>query len=176
MSGIGSPPRARGEVLSQLKPLLFTRITPACAGRSGVRYVCKLDNWDHPRVRGEKVVQYGLKAHWIGSPPRARGEAKRNWAIGLLFGITPACAGRRTTACKKALYRRDHPRVRGEKTMALLLLACREGSPPRARGEAFRDMLPLSCPGITPACAGRRPVECSGKSTGKDHPRVRGEK
>ena len=70
----GSPPRARGEALSELHTLNRKGITPACAGRSSLPIFSVSDRKDHPRVRGEKRQRKAIKETVEGSPPRARGE------------------------------------------------------------------------------------------------------
>ena len=132
------------------------RITPACAGRSTVAPTHSCPAGDHPRVRGEKRTSPVPCAGSMGSPPRARGEAD---LLHLLFnctGITPACAGRRGWKMKTKRPRRDHPRVRGEKSTVEFVSSKDSGSPPRARGEARTFSAASARLGITPACAGRR--------------------
>ena len=51
---VGSPPHARGKVSSTDKDSPRTRITPACAGKSGGQRHCPGELEDHPRMRGEK--------------------------------------------------------------------------------------------------------------------------
>ena len=66
-------------------------------------------------MRGEKpVVMLTVKAS-RGSPPRARGEAVDLMCEHMVYGITPACAGRRCTFRARCARKWDHPRVRGEK-------------------------------------------------------------
>ena len=70
---------------------------------------------------------------------------------------------------------RDHPRVRGEHTVATA--ACRPptGSSPRARGApGGRQRVSLAA-GIIPACAGSTASATVRPMTVRDHPRVRGE-
>ena len=50
----GSPPRARGKVPFSYPMLAMSGITPACAGKSSPPCAPSAENWDHPRVRGEK--------------------------------------------------------------------------------------------------------------------------
>ena len=52
---LGSPPRARGEVLISDHPARNVGITPACAGRSSAAFTKGPMVSDHPRVRGEKT-------------------------------------------------------------------------------------------------------------------------
>ena len=100
-----------------------------------------------PRVRG-KVTQ--------ATRPRVRGKAGAPRRVLWLFGITPACAGKRSVALKFVKILKDHPRVCGEKVLLL---------PPLPQ--------PLW---ITPACAGKSSgirLDCK---LDEDHPRVCGEK
>ena len=131
---------------------------------------------DHPRVRGEKIRRGLVRFQIEGSPPRARGKVSRCRFGVCLLGITPACAGKRssTKCCPNST--RDHPRVRGEKADARRIHANRWGSPPRARGKACFSLLITSTKGITPACAGKSSLSTKFIGTPKDHPRVRGEK
>ena len=70
----GSPPRVRGKALSVCWPLVWIRITPACAGKSDAcRPVFPLSE-DHPRVCGEKLRKTAVSVRELGSPPRVRGK------------------------------------------------------------------------------------------------------
>ena len=50
----GSPPLARGKVKQFWMRCPPSRITPACAGKSGLTFVFLIGVGDHPRLRGEK--------------------------------------------------------------------------------------------------------------------------
>ena len=76
--------------------------------------------------------------------------------------------------CFRAIQ--DHPRVCGEKTEIAYVVFLSEGSPPRVRGKAYRIKPHCVNARITPACAGKRSSVCKHGRTGKDHPRVCGEK
>ena len=139
-----------------LRPWFFF-VSPAYAGKractpSLVAPVCG----DHPRVCGEKISGTTLITTQQGSPPRMRGKdaVKRHSARG--FGITPACAGKSTSALLFLSCSWDHPRMCGEK-LAFSAVRVREmGSPPRMRGKGF-PLLHFFVPaGITPAYAGKR--------------------
>ena len=70
----GSPPRMRGketvvDVLNGVRG-----ITPAYAGKRSTPIYPVMDNWDHPRVCGEKVHLQCLVRPYLGSPPRMRGK------------------------------------------------------------------------------------------------------
>ena len=152
----GSPPRVRGEGPDRFYQAGPVRITPACAGRSGVLRYNVTDVKDHPRVCGEKRGKQILERGGRGSPPRVRGEVVRNHLEPHGTRITPACAGRSCT--------RSAPGS-----------GC-SGSPPRVRGEVASSISVATRKGITPACAGRSCFSVAAKSTTTDHPRVRGEK
>ena len=135
LSGLGSPPRARGEVYPDDGTGVDVGITPACAGRSELLFGGRRVVQDHPRVRGEKHPPCLFHHFYKGSPPRARGEAGYQLHPLCLIRITPACAGRRRLIFEDRRYARDHPRVRGEKLGIFASLFAFVGSPPRARGE-----------------------------------------
>ena len=66
--------------------------------------------------------------------------------------------------------------MRGEKVLALKSWVLILGSPPLARGKVKICRIFSACPGITPACAGKRQDGVIIVRTVKDHPRLRGEK
>ena len=115
---IGSPPHARGKEHVVVIGGGGSRITPACAGKSRSPPAIWPCRWDHPRMRGEKaMVEELCHAIW-GSPPHARGKASALSLPPFCGRITPACAGKRSTAKKADALWGDHPRMRGEKGIA----------------------------------------------------------
>ena len=111
-----------------------------------------------------------------GSPPRVRGKGQEPSESHPLPGITPACAGKRQRPAARLRGGGDHPRVCGEKPVAMHSCITSRGSPPRVRGKGGFPCLAVLHPGITPACAGKR-YGCDDITQGKrDHPRVCGEK
>ena len=152
------------------------RITPACAGKRRLSAKTASRSRDHPRVCGEKLVQFVHFRCPKGSPPRVRGkdpDAERGCERG---GITPACAGKRSARSAACLAGKDHPRMCGEKLHSLSPQLCVHGSPPRVRGKVDAATLTLKARGITPACAGKRLLPCCFWRLHRDHPRVCGEK
>ena len=127
-------------------------------------------------MRGEKYTSSPLCYVAVGSPPRARGKASLPPHLPALHRITPACAGKRFSLFLLFKYNRDHPRVRGEKSLPVWRRMGLLGSPPRARGKVQVRHVQLENPGITPACAGKSFVYPIGAYQYEDHPRVRGEK
>ena len=116
---LGSPPHARGKVLSGLCVLNGDRITPACAGKSLLMLLMATRRRDHPRMRGEKKSAAYPITFKQGLPPHARGKAFRRNADIVTPGITPACAGKSQKAQNRGTRTQDHPRMRGEKLSPL---------------------------------------------------------
>ena len=127
-------------------------------------------------MRGEKVHHTVFHKFELGSPPLARGKELHFTHRSTWFRITPACAGKSVEIAFIYPVRRDHPRLRGEKTLQTAGVLIVVGSPPLARGKVCADDGPSRFHGITPACAGKRTgMKNRGVKRG-DHPRLRGEK
>ena len=90
---IGSPLLARGVLKSIEKPLIFKRITPACAGSTVISELYKIVFKDHPCLRGEYFIVLYFFCYLQGSPLLARGVPLCEHEIAIGDGITPACAG-----------------------------------------------------------------------------------
>ena len=71
-------------------------------------------------------------------------------------GITPAYAGKSSHQGRPATYRRDHPRLCGEKLPVTLQSVSPVGSPPPMRGKGDICIAADTGVGITPAYAGKR--------------------
>ena len=71
---MGSPPRVRGKAILLAYSSAALRITPACAGKSSVTITQENDDGDHPRVCGEKFLDFVQIPAGLGSPPRVRGK------------------------------------------------------------------------------------------------------
>ena len=173
---VGSPPRVRGKGEQTARPHYHMRITPACAGKRRLSAKTASRSRDHPRVCGEKLVQFVHFRCPKGSPPRVRGkdpDAERGCERG---GITPACAGKRSARSAACLAGKDHPRVCGEKLHSLSPQLCVHGSPPRVRGKVVLLLVGWLLSGITPACAGKSVWQRLRPEPARDHPRVCGEK
>ncbi len=160
-AGIGSPPLARGTVLSGTPKQVAWAITPACAGNSALCFIFPPARRDHPRLRGEQQPEPQNGLFPAGSPPLARGTATIFAVDNNAFRITPACAG---NSCAAPIFRGrrgDHPRLRGEQKEMLNLRTHTRGSPPLARGTAHSGALSRGTRRITPACAGNRDTQTS---------------
>ena len=70
----GSPPRVRGKLLADPRRCLYSRITPARAGKTDNK-THELSGWeDHPRACGENTETAQATNEYPGSPPRVRGK------------------------------------------------------------------------------------------------------
>ena len=105
---------------------------------------------------GEKLIFHCFGYSCLGSPPRVRGKAAAVAVVGNKPGITPACAGKRPAGSSSGSWKKDHPRVCGEKGGWKVGTLADYGSPPRVRGKAHHLSLSVASCGITPACAGKR--------------------
>ena len=152
---LGSPPHARGKEHGFTPHTSGKGITPACAGKSPLRQSSRGTSRDHPRMRGEKRATDRLWYCCQGSPPHARGKVPSGLAHSVLDGITPACAGKSCMAARDRAKAWDHPRMRGEKILAVHPSPGGMGSPPHARGKGPYSHQRHGKGGITPACAGK---------------------
>ena len=152
----GSPPRVRGKESSCIEMMPPRGITPAYAGKRQWQHNQDLGVGDHPRVCGEKCNRYCAPLASLGSPPRVRGKVRHARIDCAGLGITPACAGKRRKQSIGRSWRRDHPRVCGEKRMDDGSRKYIEGSPPRVRGKVTKYVCKPQGVGITPAYAGKR--------------------
>ena len=172
----GSPPRGRGKGEGKTEIARTLRITPAWAGKRHTLKTSSRDDWDHPRVGGEKFTRVEDSSSCAGSPPRGRGKAQAFRVRPVGRGITPAWAGKSTAVDVLTTAIKDHPRVGGEKGSSRRKSGSSRGSPPRGRGKALDDDTRSRTRGITPAWAGKSRATAHRGSSRVDHPRVGGEK
>src|SRR5690606_38543806 len=89
----GTPPRARGRRRDKLVCHVAQRNTPACAGTTCSGRWWRPLSTEHPRVRGDDVVNWPPDGGVVGTPPRARGRRRGHGPRDGLQRNTPACAG-----------------------------------------------------------------------------------
>ena len=166
----------RGKACLTLIIRLLLGITPAHAGKSLPAVLKCPPTRDHPRVCGEKRRVRSWRALLLGSPPRMRGKVVLSSENPLCRGITPAYAGKSSHRPMHSTLPRDHPRVCGEKAVAVVSSSFTLGSPPRVRGKGDNGNVQIAQAGITPACAGKSICFRARQCVRKDHPRVCGEK
>ena len=116
---IGSPPPMRGKGRKKGKGQGKNRITPAYAGKSCNAAAHGFCKGDHPRLCGEKGSMSDLSAHPKGSPPPMRGKGRYHFDFDTTTGITPAYAGKSSSWSTTPSWKKDHPRLCGEKHLTL---------------------------------------------------------
>ena len=131
----GSPPRMRGKELGFHIVAVKIGITPAYAGKRRCPRFRPGKTRDHPRVCGEKGKNHPRKPYCEGSPPRVRGKGSPTYTRKGARGITPAYAGKSSHQHGAGRWRRDHPRVCGEKPFLFYGGSSDSGSPPHGRGK-----------------------------------------
>ena len=175
-AAVGSPPHMRGKVLPNAVQLKKSGITPAYAGKRGLRKRGSRNPADHPRICGEKWDKLPSENKQKGSPPRMRGKGHRIPLRHPLQGITPAYAGK-SSACRRTLSAGwDHPRICGEKIVVSRTWCSRSGLPPRMWGKVSSIRDDLARVGITPAYAGKSSSPRLIALLIWDHPRICGAK
>ena len=110
-----------------------------------------------------------------GSPPRMRGKPNTGCNSKIYFGITPADAGKTSTAASRERMRQDHPRGCGENLVAADKRTLDVGSPPRMRGKRSVTDTRYTVRRITPADAGKTNRSIKQAESVRDHPRGCGE-
>ena len=153
---MGSPPHVRGKEIEYSIDVTYTRITPACAGKSGGGCVGTCRAKDHPRMCGEKMLLLCCRCGTVGSPPHVRGKELQLDDPESGDRITPACAGKSQVRGKTCGLHRDHPRMCGEKCIRSAAPTVHLGSPPHVRGKVHCSCARCTFTRITPACAGKR--------------------
>ena len=166
----------RGKASGLSCPQKPSRITPAYAGKRNGQSPTMLLRRDHPRVCGEKNAILSGRKTEPGSPPRMRGKGQNRRTRCRAARITPAYAGKSAANTWITKKIKDHPRVCGEKIIALAFNQSGVGSPPRMRGKVHLTVRSSLHRGITPAYAGKSRTKMDRTTSRKDHPRVCGEK
>ena len=110
----GSPPQVRGKHRSFQPQRRRRRITPAGAGKTPNISPLKRKLGDHPRRCGENYTFAKRYAKSTGSPPQVRGKLMFSILSPRIAWITPAGAGKTSTAIVKVPRGWDHPRRCGE--------------------------------------------------------------
>ena len=111
---MGSSPLSRG-IPNGVPPVSgFGRIIPALAGNTCNPRPHSAPTWDHPRSRGEYLVNSGRALVDGGSSPLSRGIRLSALRLSVVEGIIPALAGNTGGRLVGAPRLGDHPRSRGE--------------------------------------------------------------
>ena len=106
-------------------------------------------------MRGENWRWFAPTRAIGGTSPRARGKLQGLYHREVPIRNIPACAGKTVPTCCSAMSQPEHPRVRGENTLGLMLTLNLTGTSPRARGKrSQKGRISLLTRNI-PACAGK---------------------
>ena len=169
-------PRIRGEHQTNPTARLGGQwIIPAYAGSTSSAPPPQTRRPDHPRIRGEHCHRF-IGIHMSrGSSPHTRGARRGRHGHIRVARIIPAYAGSTERLVMSHGQRRDHPRIRGEHSPALMPIAGRSGSSPHTRGAQLADAAFGLPDRIIPAYAGSTSQATRASGAGKDHPRIRGE-
>ena len=171
----GSSPLSRG-ILRTGRPSSWARgIIPALAGNTHSSSSLTRPRRDHPRSRGEYRSLTVSNREGDGSSPLSRGIPSSWPARWLVMGIIPALAGNTLVILPLGVVVGDHPRSRGEYSIAGRRAGMAEGSSPLSRGILPCGADHVEDRRIIPALAGNT-CRSAGRSAGvRDHPRSRGE-
>ena len=150
----GSSPHTRGARSGVYRYRRPERIIPAYAGSTKSTSTAPGTSEDHPRIRGEHApVSPGIHSGG-GSSPHTRGALLRSSRLRLGHGIIPAYAGSTSDVSYGCVVVTDHPRIRGEHYLQLMVSPPFLGSSPHTRGARLLSSMPTVYPGIIPAYAG----------------------
>ena len=108
-----------------------------------------------PCIRREKHSAASFQTGGAGSSPHTRGKFIAVIQVDVQRRITPAYAGKSPAPAHTPTFRRDHPRIRGEKLAESQAVSLVLGSPPHTRGKASVMCFASHTAGITPAYAGK---------------------
>ena len=111
-----------------------------------------------------------------GSSPRMRGTPCPNGCQVLLTRFIPSYAGNAANTRPTVSPTPVHPRMRGERTVAVMIRSAPYGSSPHARGTPPISAASSAFRGFIPTCAGNAlvPGQFAGRVSG--HPRMHGER
>ena len=172
---LGSSPRVRGKQDARQRALQSGGLIPACAGKTPSLRPGANHLGAHPRVCGENCPRAVPVAHELGSSPRVRGKLAENGLVGNVGRLIPACAGKTSERSSSSHPKRAHPRVCGENSLIVLLVAVLPGSSPRVRGKLRLGLPVVAMNGLIPACAGKTITPIFIFAYSRAHPRVCGE-
>ena len=112
------------------------------------------DHEDHPRIRGEHLMKYGLVIEAAGSSPHTRGARADRFDRDGFSRIIPAYAGSTSEHLRMPESSSDHPRIRGEHCEKRHIFYRHLGSSPHTRGARRLPGSPHDAERIIPAYAG----------------------
>ena len=171
----GPSPRVRGSRRGRGAGPPAPGSIPACAGKPRSPGPTPSSSRVHPRVCGEAPPPRGRRARVRGPSPRVRGSPPPGCGGDVRGRSIPACAGKPSSSAVSARWRRVHPRVCGEATVAISPHTPSRGPSPRVRGSLSSQSQGSLCVRSIPACAGKPRSATRPISRARVHPRVCGE-
>ena len=171
----GSSPHTRGALASGSPEPGPERIIPAYAGSTCRAYPSRQLCGDHPRIRGEHVIDLHMQSYTPGSSPHTRGAPSEAYGTASNPGIIPAYAGSTRGGLAGCVGAEDHPRIRGEHGDSAWWDPEDPGSSPHTRGAPRGPGRHPRGGGIIPAYAGSTFTCFLRSPNSADHPRIRGE-
>ena len=170
----GSSPRMRGKRCAHVLNAADSRIIPAHAGQTSMRFRCPRPWSDHPRACGANTGYCKHVHDTLGSSPRMRGKQISPRPCIFCVRIIPAHAGQTAWSSGPLGQAPDHPRACGANRCIFSNVSASSGSSPRMRGKPIRERRgALQCR-IIPAHAGQTPAHLASVDVGPDHPRACG--
>ena len=131
----GTPPRAWGKLMLYLRRAFLSQV--------------------HPHVRGENTGAGIVAIGDDGTPPRAWGKRTPCAGLRLAGRYPPTCVGKTGTGGAWGRPQAVHPHVRGENSLAHLIIQTHNGTPPRAWGKLFLIYSRFFHCRYTPTCVGK---------------------
>ena len=112
---IGSSPHTRGTPVRDDARVHIDRFIPAYAGNADQGRQSRSPSSVHPRMRGERKLEFALISVITGSSPHARGTLRFRQPHACRQRFIPACAGNARGLGGGILVHTVHPRMRGER-------------------------------------------------------------
>ena len=150
----GSSPRGRGTRCRRYNDSIWQRFIPAWAGNAGRGTAQGLRTAVHPRVGGERAQACLDAVACLGSSPRGRGTRRSSNASTTGSRFIPAWAGNALRPVAAWAVHAVHPRVGGERQLALNGVPSNVGSSPRGRGTLVMSENSVTDSRFIPAWAG----------------------
>ena len=172
----GSSPHMRGTPRHAPVHGLHLRFIPACAGDVPHSYPIPAPAAVHPRMRGERCLLTEQFTQTNGSSPHARGTQRVCRGHHVPGRFIPACAGNASMDRTNWPVSPVHPRMCGERTYGVSLMAARNGSSPHVRGTLSRLPEETDEGRFIPACAGNASSPQLMTQWPPVHPRMCGER
>ena len=171
----GSSPLSRGIRKVAVRNPAGEGIIPALAGNTFWLHHHEIIGADHPRSRGEYILNPAGSLRASGSSPLSRGILHTRRLPWRLDRIIPALAGNTPGDMYKRRRKPDHPRSRGEYADSGQGCGPSWGSSPLSRGIHPQTIERAAGQRIIPALAGNTYSAFELTTYTGDHPRSRGE-